>query len=118
MSEQIDVERYTSDELNKDLLRNLIEKRKSFTVIGINDMSFVVKKIENEIEKYGLTCRVYSEFRSTAMAGVVVPTGFTQITGLATAIGIGLHNLATLNPDYELGKNKLGNSLNVMYKKD
>jgi len=36
---------------------------------------------------------------------------------LATALGVGVHNIVTYNPDYEIAKNKLKGVVTVTYKK-
>lgn len=117
MSDNIDVEKYTAEDIGVEELKNLIASKKSFAVLAVQDISKVVNKIEGEIEKQGLRCRVYTEYRTAAIAGVAIPTGLTQITGLATAIGVGVHNLVTINPDYEIAKNKFNSSITVTYKK-
>lgn len=52
------------------------------------------------------------------MAMLAIPTEVTQLAGFASAIGIAAHNLATLNPDYVIGKNKPAGRVTVTYKKD
>ena len=37
----------------------------------------------------------------------------TQVTGAAAAVGIGLHNFITYNPDYEIAKHLLNHKLSV-----
>lgn len=118
MTKEIDILNFTADELSPAALSDLVSKRKSFQIVAVKDISFVVNKVEGEIEKQDLRCRVYTEYRSAAIAGVAVPTGITQVAGLATAIGIGVHNLATLNPDYEIGKNVPAGTVTVKYQRD
>ncbi|WOG30125.1 hypothetical protein [Endozoicomonas sp. 8E] len=113
-----DISKYTSDELDTEKLSELISKRESFKIVAVKDISFSVNKIEGAIEKKGLKCRVYTENRSAAMAGMAIPTGVTQIAGLFSAVGIAAHNLATFNPDYEIAKNKLGGTITVKYKNE
>jgi len=36
---------------------------------------------------------------------------------VASAVAIGVHNLSTWNPDYEIGKNYIKRRLSVKYKK-
>lgn len=117
MANEIDIEHYTSDELSISKLVNLIDGRKTFKIGEIKDISTVVKKVEVEIEKRKLRCRVYTEYRSAAIAGAVIPLGVTQVTGVASAIGIGFHNLFTFNPDYEIAKNSVNGTVTVFYKK-
>ncbi|TVT30224.1 hypothetical protein [Marinobacter vinifirmus] len=114
----IDVQKFTSDELTESKLTELVSNKKSFQVVAVKDISYTVNKIEGAIEKKGLRCRVYTEYRSAAMAGMVVPTGVTQVAGLFSAIGMAAHNLATLNPDYEIAKNQIKSTVTVAYKKE
>ncbi|MFC4260365.1 hypothetical protein ACFOZ5_15205 [Marinobacter lacisalsi] len=114
----IDIYKFTSDELTESKVSDLVSNKKSFQVVAVKDISFTVNKIEGAIEKTGLRCRVYTEYRSAAIAGMAVPTGVTQVTGLFSAIGMAAHNLATLNPDYEIGKNKMKGTVTVIYKKE
>jgi len=99
-------------------LNRLIQTHESFQVVGIKDMSSVVRTIETAIEKQGLKVRVYTEYRAAAMAGIAVPIGITQVAALATAATTAVHNLATFNPDYEIAKNKPMSRVTVTYKKD
>lgn len=115
MSNQVDIFQLQSKDLSVEKVSELIEERKSFKVIEVSNISAVVSKVEQEIEKKGLRCRVYSEYRSAAMAGIAIPTGVTQVAGLFSAIAIGAHNLATLNPDYEIKKNKVSDSVTVIH---
>lgn len=113
----IDIARYTADELSDEKLDSLIASKASFQVVSIQNMNSVVEKIEGRIEKTGLTCRTYVEYRSAAMAGSLLG-GVTAIAGMASAVAIAAHNLATWNPDFELGKNHVKGTLNVVYKKE
>ncbi|UAB73830.1 hypothetical protein INR79_22050 [Vibrio sp. SCSIO 43132] len=115
---EIDIKRFKADELTKEKISELVEAKDSFQVVAVRDISFVVNKIEGEIEKQNLSCRVYTEYRSAAMGGMVIPTGVTQVAGIFTAIGVGIHNLATYNPDYEIAKNKFNSTLTVIYQRD
>jgi hypothetical protein len=118
MASDVDILKFTSDELNTEKLVELIKDKKSFQVVAVKDISFVVNKVEGEIEKQDLRCRVCTEYRSASIAGIAVPTGITQLVGAASAIGIGIHNLATINPDYEIGKNQFNGTVTVIYKKE
>lgn len=110
----IDLQKFTADELTVEKLDTLAMRHESFQVVAVSNISAVVKKIEGRLEKQGLKCRVYSEYRSTAMAAAFSPAA---VVGLGAAVGIGLHNLATFNPDYEIGKNKLAGTVTVKYMK-
>ncbi len=97
-------------------INKLIDKRLSFTLTGV-EKSQAVRVLEALIEQKGLSCRVYTENRSALMGAAFIPTGITQLTGIVTAIGVGIHNLATFNPDYEVGRHPVENKITVTYKK-
>ncbi|MFM5532908.1 hypothetical protein ACET64_04230 [Aeromonas veronii] len=111
------MERLTYEDLGTDKLATLIRARKSFEVVGLSGrMSAAVTKLENTIEPAGLTCRVYTKGRIAA-AGASIFGGITGLAGIASAVTIAAHNLATYNPDYEIVKHLVDNSLSVLYKK-
>ncbi len=112
----IDIQKFTADELDSERLDALISQHQSFQVVGVGDISAAVSRIEGRIEKMGLRCRVYTEYRATAMAGSLF-SGIASVVGVASAVGIAAHRLATLNPDYEIGKNRLAGTLTVKYMK-
>lgn len=118
MADELDIQKFTSDELSVNKLSDLVKNKKSFQIVAVKDISFTVNKIEGAIEKQGLRCRVYTEYRSAAISGMVIPTGVTQVAGLFSAIGMAAHNLATLNPDYEIAKNKIKGTVTALYKKE
>ena len=109
--------RLTTDDLTTELIQRLIDKKYNFQVLAVTNMTNVVSKIEGIIEKKGYKCRVYTENRSAALAGIAIPTGITQLAGLGSAIGMAVHNIATFNPDFEIGKNKFNGTVTVKYKK-
>ena len=113
-----DILGFQADELSREKLDELITSRQSFKIFAVKDISFTVNKIEGAIEKKNLSCRVYSEMRSAAIAGIVIPTGITQLGGIAVAAGTAIHNLATFNPDYEIRKNYVKSTVTVTYKRD
>ena len=129
----------TIKELKADV-KSMLEVNSSFEVVDINDMSEAVSVLEKTIEECGLRCRTYTSKRSAVTAAVaaggvagtvgastvgvvfipVVGVSLAPILGLAgisTAIGIGLHRLATRNPDYEIIKHPLSKKIVVEYKK-
>jgi len=113
-----DIEKYTSDDLSTEKLDELIKNRKSFQVVAVKDIGYMVNKLEGAIEKKDLKCRVYSEFRTAAIAGIAIPTPVTIFGGIAAAAGAAVHNIATFNPDYEIGKNYVKKSISVIYQRD
>lgn len=112
----IDIQKFAADELDSEKLDWLILSNHSFQVVAVGDISAVVSKIEGRIEKLGRRCRVYTEYRATAMAGSLF-SGVASLVGVASAVGIAAHNLATINPDFEIGKNKLAGTITVKYVK-
>lgn len=114
----VDIKKFTSDELSKEKIEGLIKNKESFQVVAVKDIGTVVNKVEGMVEKLNLSCRVYSEMRTAAIAGIAIPTPVTILGGLAAAAGAAAHNIATYNPDYEIGKNYIKKHINVIYKKD
>lgn len=110
----LDIQKFTADEITLEKLITLIDARKSFQVVAVSNISAVVEKIEGRVEKAGLRCRVFTEYRAASMAATFSPAA---MVGLGAVVGIGLHNLATFNPDYEIGKNKLAGTVTVKYMK-
>ena len=111
----IDIQKFTADELTIEKLDTLVTRHESFQVVAVSNIRAVVEKIEGRIEKADMKCRVYSEYRSASMAAAAFSP--VAVLGLGAAVGIGTHNLATFNPDYEIGKNKLAGTLTVKYMK-
>lgn len=119
MTNQVDILSLPSDNnLTPKKITELISQKISFEITDIKDMSFTIKKLERAIKEQGMRSRVYTEYRSAAVTTAAVPLVVTQAIGITTALGIGLHNLITINPDYEIGKNKVMGRLTIMYKKD
>ena len=112
----IDIAIYPVKDITPEQLDKLIEQGISFKLTTIKDMATVIKQLEKAIEDKGFSCRVYTEYRSAALAGALIPTGVTQTIGLASAIGIGLHNLVTYNPDYEIAKNEISKTITIIKK--
>lgn len=103
----------TESELTSATVKNLLIGKKSFQICGVTDLSKCAVLIEGEIENLNLSCRIYTEYRTAALAGEVFLGG----VGLIAAAAIAAHNLATFNPDYEIGKNKINSTVSVIYKK-
>ena len=107
---------FAKKEITNELLSELISADRSFEITGLEaegSMTEMVEAVETAIERQHKTCRVYTAGRSAAVAAAAIPTGVTQVTGVAAAIGIGLHNFATYNPDYEIAKHLLDKKLSV-----
>lgn len=101
--------------INNSKLRQLISNKQSFKLLGCNDrMKETVKDLERLIESQGLRCRIFTKGRAAAAAGGLFVSGI----GAIPLAGIGIHKLATYNPDYEIGKNLINHSIEVEYKKE
>ena len=110
---------FESCDLTNEKIDELISNKKTFVIKNIPSSFFdqLLLRIEKSIEDKSMKCRVYTEYRSAIFAAMTIPTGVTQIIGIASAIGVGIHNLVTYNPDYELAKNLTSTKLGVIYKK-
>jgi len=115
----VEINVFEIDDVTNDQLLELIKAHESFEIKGINRLDFfrAVEKVESLIEGEGLSCRVYTTYRSTSMLAAAMSNPVTAIAGLASVVGIAAHNVATWNPDYELGKNLTLGRLEVTYKK-
>lgn len=93
----------------------LIAGHRSFEVwdVDMEALFDTVQAVETEIEKQRLTCRIYTRGRLAAAAVGIFHAG----AGIATAVGIAAHNIATYNPDYEICKDLANNRLIVEFKK-
>lgn len=93
----------------------LIEARESFEVwdVDIESTFDVAQRIEAEIEKRRMTCRVYTSGRlMTAAVGI-----FSMGAGLAALASIAAHNLMTYDPDYEICRDLANSRLIVKFMK-
>ncbi|EIC30306.1 hypothetical protein [Methylomicrobium album] len=115
----MDIGVYSVKSISDEKIGTLIDERKSFVLEDIARLNFgeAVNTLEKTIESKGLTCRVYTKGRSATVAAAAIPISPTVIGGWASAIGIGIHNLATWNPDYEIAKNIATGTLTVTFKK-
>lgn len=115
----MDIGVYSIKSISDARIGALIDERKSFVLEDIGRLNFseAVETIEKAIESKGLKCRVYTKGRSATVAAAAIPISPTVLGGWASAIGIGIHNLATWNPDYEIAKNLATGTLTVTCKK-
>ncbi|WAX70953.1 hypothetical protein [Gallibacterium anatis] len=103
------------DTLDTATLNKLIQNKINFSIKTENFIDDVAY-IEELIEKNGFTCRVYTENRAVGI-GVGLFGNVGRLMSVYTAIGIGIHNLLTYNPDFEIGKDFINSRINVTYKK-
>ncbi|MBP6720296.1 MAG: hypothetical protein KA173_15640 [Rhodoferax sp.] len=115
----MDIGVYSIKSVSNEKIRSFIEDKKSFILedIEVLNMSEAIETLEKEIESKGLSCRVYLKGRAATMAAAAIPISPTVLGGWAAGIAIGIHNLATWNPDYEIAKNPATGTLTVTYKK-
>ena len=125
----MDIGVYKITEVTNDFITNKIKAHESFVLECqdydryANTLTWLEKTIENQ----GVTVRIYMKARRLSMgsfaglAGVGVigaPVALGAIAvGMVAGVGIAAHNLATLNPDYEIGKHPLGTTLYVDFQK-
>ena len=103
---------------NKEELTRAILAHENFVLMDVDNIqSVAVKWLEEAIEKHGMRCRIYSGYRKAALAGALIPTGVTQLGALAAGAGMLVHNLLTLNPDYEICKQIVGDGIEVTYRR-
>lgn len=100
--------------INLSFIKQQIGNKASFVLLGcsgkIND---TIKDIERITESKKMRCRIYTVGRGAAAAAGVLAGG----SGTLGLLGVGLHRLATINPDYEIGRDLINNKITVEYKK-
>ncbi|MBF4102824.1 hypothetical protein INT80_10785 [Gallibacterium anatis] len=65
--------------------------------------------------KLKFSCRVYTENRSLLCAGSLGSGSIKQL-GLLSLAYIAIHNLITIDPDFEIGRNFMSGRVNITYK--
>lgn len=111
------MKRISFDDLRFTATKELIKNQESFEVVGCSGrLTEAAKKVEQLIEAEGMRCRIYTYGR-VAAAGASFFGGITGVVGVASAVGMAAHNVATFNPDYEIAKHRIDNMLTVKYKK-
>ncbi len=115
----MDIGVYSVKRISDAEISQMIRQRKSFVLEDIprTNMGEAIESLEKRIESQGLRCRVYTKGRAASMVGAAIPTPATVLGGWASAIAIGVHNVITWNPDYEIAKNLAMGTLTVTYKK-
>lgn len=102
----------------KEALSTAIKDHKNFFVSDIaGAQSVAVKWLEKTIESQGMRCRIYTRGRIATLSAGLIPNGVAQIVAASSGIAIAIHNLVTINPDYEICKGLTSDSLEVTYRK-
>jgi hypothetical protein len=95
--------------ISESQIRALAKECASFTIQakGSVDLMELSSMLDRVIESAGFKTRVYTKGRATGLlAGPAAPW---------IAVGIGVHNLLTWDPDYEIRRNLLTDTLDVVY---
>jgi hypothetical protein len=111
----MDISVYPIKSISNTQLRDLISNHKSFVLENIDrlNMPEAIETVEKLIEGLGMKCRVYTKGRAAGLAAeLAIP-----LFGWGAAAAMGIHNLATWNPDYEIAKNYITGTLTIEYKK-
>ena len=96
-------------------IEQLIESRSSFFVnVERGKQQTAALALERAIEAAGLKCRVRTANRGWAVAALTV---FTLGVGATAAAAVGVHDLVTINPDYEIIKGMFDSDIQVEYMK-
>ena len=111
----MDISVYRIKSISDEKLKELLKTHQSFVLEDIDrlNMADAVKTVEKLIESLGMKCRIYTKGRVAGLAAeLAVP-----VVGWAAAAAIGVHNLATWDPDYEVAKNLITGTLTIQYKR-
>ncbi|MDR0355095.1 MAG: hypothetical protein LBJ64_05100 [Deltaproteobacteria bacterium] len=96
---------------SEQMIKNLLNSKSNFTMSADRgDLMQACARIERYCDECGFTSRVYTKGR---LLGSLVALPLTPFAAVATAV----HNIATLNPDFEIARNIATNTVTVTYKK-
>ncbi|MBL6972988.1 MAG: hypothetical protein ISR67_01225 [Sulfurimonas sp.] len=116
----MDIGVYSIDKINNNDIKEKISNRESFILKDIENSFWgeTLQTVEDIIESKDLKVRVFTKGRKASMAAMAAtPIPSVFLSGLASSLAIGVHNLATWNPDYEIAKNQITGTLTITYKK-
>lgn len=114
----MDLPSYNVIDLSPEKLTEFLLAHKSFEITDLPGgvmYRIEVENLEKLIDELGMKSRIYTRGRKALLAASVF--GPTALFGAASAIAMGAHNIATWNPDYEIGKDIKGNTITLEYKK-
>ena len=93
---------------------SFVTGKRSFEVVLLDGhLSDAVTLIERTIENNNMSCRIYTSKRLATAAVGMLDAGL----GIAALAGIAIHNLATINPDWEICRYLVDKKLEVTYMK-
>ncbi|QJD57559.1 hypothetical protein HG264_02485 [Pseudomonas sp. gcc21] len=125
----MDVGIYKISEVTNEFIIEKIKAHESFVLEcqEYNRYTNTLTWLEQAIENQDMSVRIYLRARRLSMGSVAGVTGASVVgapvalgalaIGMLAGVGIAAHNLATLNPDYEIGKQPFSSTLHVDYKK-
>lgn len=95
-------------------ISDLVSQKISFAIINVpkGKQSMATEIVEQTIESAGMKCRIRTANRGWAVGAL---TMLTLGGAAAAAAAVGVHNLATINPDYEVIKEMFGSDIQVEY---
>ncbi|TRW48354.1 hypothetical protein FM042_09240 [Aliidiomarina halalkaliphila] len=105
---------YESEPSSLEEVKALLAARESFEIKSLK-IGDTVRIVEQQIDKLGMKSRVFTVGRKAALLASF--WGPTAVAGIASAVGMSVHNIATWSPDYEIGKNRLKGTVSVIYKR-
>ena len=110
---------YSMESSSKEQIRTLIREKRSFVLTDVSRMAMpeAVTWLEKLVDDAGMRSRVYAKGRTAVIGAAVIPTPFTWGAALASAAFIGAHNLVTINPDYEIGTNRVTGTITLEHTK-
>ncbi len=92
-------------------LKSLVSQKKTFKIIAsFGSIMRLCENCETTIESLGMSCRVRTKNRTAANAAALF-TGVGVLGFMAQAA----HNLATFNPDWEIIRCPVTNTIEVKY---
>lgn len=99
----------------KKAIKSFIQVKQSFILTNVKTFAPLVEKIEEMIESNNMTCRVYLKNRVWYILATNFFPPLGKNVGSMGLTFILLHDLITLNPDYEIAKDYINDKLIVTY---
>ena len=102
-------------DLTDEKLNEMIDNKVSFHIRGIGSLlDQTAKELDRKITAHGFKTRVYVSKRLTfvLIAGALMP-----VVGVSLALAASIHNVCTVNPDFEISKYIWDKEIVVTYKK-